>query len=191
MNEEVGDFLKAVNNLSVLSEQATSELLECVRTKKYMKGDVIHEEGKLCRNLFFIKTGLAKHFYYHKGSQFIFRFFEEDHFFIATDSFFKNLPADYSTLALEDCTINYLLYDDFERLCNKYHSFESFARKFVSVVASTAISNLKGLLYLDATGRYNKFLKEYGHLQQRISLGDTAAFLGISQVSLSRIRSKK
>nr|WP_319400683.1 Crp/Fnr family transcriptional regulator [uncultured Carboxylicivirga sp.] len=191
MNEEVSDFFAAINDLSVLSEQAARELLPCIYTTKYEKGELIHQEGKICRHLFFIKSGLAKHSYYYKGSQFIFRFFEENHFFIATDSFFNNLPADYSTYALEDTVINYIKYDDFERLCSKYHSFESFARKFVSVVAYTAISNLKGLLYLDATGRYEKFLTEYGHLQQRISLGDTAAFLGISQVSLSRIRSKK
>ncbi len=187
----MNEFLKCVNNLSPLSEKASADFLECIHTKEYKKGEIIHNEGAVCRHLFFIESGLAKHFYFHKGSQFVFRFFEENHFFIATDSFFKDLPAGYSTMALEDSTINYILYEDFERLCAKHHSFESFARKFVSVVAYTAISNLKGLLYLDGTERYNKFLKEYGHLQQRISLGDTAAFLGISQVSLSRIRSKK
>ena len=187
----MNEFLKCVNKLSQLSDEATNDLLKSIHTKIYNKGDLIHKEGTLCRYLFFIEKGLAKHFYYHKGSQYIFRFFEENQFFIATDSFFNNLPANYSTLALEDSTISYLKYEDFEKLCQKYHSFESFARKFVSVVAYTAISNLKGLLYLDATDRYAKFINEYGHLQQRISLGDTAAFLGISQVSLSRIRSKK
>lgn len=191
MNESLSHIFKSINDLSVLSEQAAEELLLCINTIKYKKGEVIHAEGKICRDLFFIQSGLAKHTYYHQGSQFIFRFFEENQFFIATDSFFNNLPAGYSTLALEDTVINSLSYEDFERLCTKYHSFESFARKFVSVVAYTAISNLKGLLYLDATARYEKFINEYGHLQQRISLGDTAAFLGISQVSLSRIRAKK
>lgn len=187
----MNEFLNKAKALSPLSDEAAEELLECVHTKTFKKGDIIHEEGNVCRNLFYIKSGLAKHFYYHKGSQFVLRFFEENQFFIATDSFFKNLPADYSTMALEETTINYLMYDDFERLCAKHHTFESFARKFVSIVAYTAISNLKGLLYLDATARYAKFIKEYGHLQQRISLGDTAGYLGISQVSLSRIRAKK
>lgn len=185
------EYLKNVNQISPLSEAAEEELLQCIRVKTYEKGELIHSIGKVSKNLFFIKSGLVKHFYYHDGNQYIFRFFEENHFFIATDSFFNNDPAEYSTLALEDTTIVILEYEDFERLCKKHHSFESFARKFVSHVAYTAISNLKGLLYLDATERYAKFLKEYGHLQQRISLGDTAGFLGISQVSLSRIRSKK
>ncbi|WP_346858353.1 Crp/Fnr family transcriptional regulator [uncultured Draconibacterium sp.] len=185
------EIIKCTNSISHLSDEANAEYLQCIRTKTYNKGELIHSEGKICKDLFFVESGLAKHFYYHDGNQYVLRFFEENHFFIATDSFFNNLPAEYSTLALEETTISRLEYDDFERLCKNHHSFESFARKFVSVVAYTAISNLKGLLYLDATARYAKFIKEYGHLQQRISLGDTAGFLGISQVQLSRIRSKK
>lgn len=184
-------FLKYTCKRSTLSDSAVIELSKCIYTASYKKGEIIHQEGKTCKHLFFVESGLAKHQYFHEGSQFIFRFFEENQFFIATDCFFNNLPASYTTVALEDSVISYLKYKDFERLCKQYHSFETFARKFISVVAYTAISNLKGLLYLDATARYAKFIKEYGHLQQRISLGDTAAFLGISQVSLSRIRSKK
>lgn len=187
----MSEFLRNVNNISPLSNEASNELLQCIHTRTYNKGDLIHVEGKVSKNLFFVEAGLVKHFYYHNDNQYVLRFFEENNFFIATDSFFNDLPAEYSTLALEETTISHLEYNDFERLCQKHHSFESFARKFVSIVAYTAISNLKGLLYLDATERYAKFIKEYGHLQQRISLGDTAGFLGISQVSLSRIRSKK
>lgn len=185
------EFLNNINTISPLSDDATNELIKYVKTATYAKGELIHNEGRVCRHLFFIKSGLVKHFYYHNDNQFVLRFFEENHFFIATDSFFNDLPAEYSTVALEETTIHYLEFSDFERLCQRYHSFESFARKFVSIVAYTAISNLKGLLYLDATERYAKFIREYGHLQQRISLGDTAGYLGISQVQLSRIRSKK
>lgn len=187
----MSEFINKLNSISPLTDDAIDEILHCLQTTTYQKGELIHTEGKVNKNLFFIESGLVKHFYYHDGNQYVFRFFEENDFFIATDSFFNDLPAGYSTTALEKSVITHLDYDDFERLCQKYHSFESFARKFVSIVAYTAISNLKGLLYLDATARYAKFINEYGHLQQRISLGDTAAFLGISQVQLSRIRSKK
>ncbi len=186
----MNEFLSCVNRLSELTNEASSELAKYIHTKRYVKGDIIHREGELCTHLFFVREGLAKHYYYHKGNQFIFRFFEENLFFLATDSFFRKLPADYSTMVLEDSTIDFITYENFNRLCLKHHCFECFSRKLISNVAHTAISNLKGLLYLDATERYEKFQKEYGHLQQRISLGDTAAFLGISQVSLSRIRSK-
>lgn len=187
----MSEFLRNANKLSPLSDEAAEELLQCIQTTTYHKGDLIHMEGKVSKHLFFVKSGLVKHFYYHNNNHYVLRFFDENDFFIATDSFFNDLPSEYSTMALEETTICYLKYDDFEHLCQNHHSFESFARKFISMVAYTAISKLKNLLYLDATERYAKFLKEFGHLQQRISLGDTAGYLGISQVTLSRIRSKK
>jgi hypothetical protein len=47
------------------------------------------------------------------------------------------------------------------------------------------------MLEENATARYHNFLNTNGQLLQRISLGDLACYLGITQVSLSRIRAKK
>lgn len=119
------------------------------------------------------------------------RFFCDNRFVTISDCFLKNIPADYSTIALENTTLIYLEYDNLENLCAKHHSFERFIRIIISNMAIMSIERLKTMLHLNATQRYDEFISEYGHLQQRISLGDTASFLGVSQVSLSRIRSKK
>lgn len=184
-------FIKCIRSFSPLTEEAEKALFDCIKTKQYGKGELIHSEGKVCKQLYFVESGLVKHFYHHEGNQYVLRFFDEGQFFIVTDSFFNDAPAEYSSMALEEALIYSLEYVDFEKLCQTHHSFETFARKLTSMVAFTAISNLKGLLYLNATERYAKFVREYGYLQQRISLGDTAGYLGISQVSLSRIRSQK
>jgi DNA-binding Xre family transcriptional regulator len=44
------------------------------------------------------------------------------------------------------------------------------------------------MLEENATKRYNQFMKENKAIAQRISLGDLASYLGITQQSLSRIR---
>ena len=187
----MSDFLRGINRFSPLSEEASDEFSHCIQTEIYQKGEMINSERQICRHLFFVESGLVKHYYYHNTSHYVLRFFEEGTFFLVTDSFFNNLPAEYSTVALEDSQISFLAYSDFEHLCLKHHTFESFARKLISQVAFNTISKLKSQLYLDATERYRKFLDNYAHLQQRISLGDTAGYLGISQVSLSRIRARK
>ncbi len=43
----------------------------------------------------------------------------------------------------------------------------------------------------DAKQRYKNFLHQYPDLIQRISLGNLSNYLGITQVSLSRIRAEK
>lgn len=187
----MNDFVKHVDLISPLSVDAEAALLSKLHMRVYKKGEMINQKGKISRRLYFIDSGLIKHYYYHNGNQFILRFFCDKKFVTISDCFLKNIPADYSTIALEETTLIYLEYDDVEALCLAHHSFERFIRIIISNMAVMSIERLKTMLHSNATERYHNFIAEYGHLQQRISLGDTASFLGISQVSLSRLRSRK
>ena len=53
------------------------------------------------------------------------------------------------------------------------------------------MKRISELLEDNATERYADFVREHPQLLQRISLGDLASYLGITQVSLSRIRAAK
>ncbi len=187
----MNEFIIQANLISSLSNEAKDELYNNLKEKEFEKGEMINQKGKISRRLYFIKSGLLKHYYYHNGNQHILKFFCDNSFVTISDSFLKNIPADYSTIALENTTIIYLEFNKLESLCAKHHSFESFIRIIISNMAIMSIDRLKTMLHANATERYHKFISEYAPLQQRISLGDTASFLGMSQVSLSRIRSKK
>lgn len=187
----MNDFIEQADFISPLSSEAKADLMTYLKKSYFEKGKMVNQKGRISRRLYLIERGLLKHYYYYNGNQFILRFFCDKRFVTISDSFLKNIPAEYSTIALEDTTLIYLEYDDLEKLCAKHHSFEHFIRLFISSMALMAIDRLKSMLHLNATERYQNYLTEYGHLQQRISLGDTASFLGISQVSLSRLRARK
>ncbi|WP_052342962.1 Crp/Fnr family transcriptional regulator [Saccharicrinis fermentans] len=187
----MNDFIEQAENITSLEKEVREELAELLKKRTFKKGEMVNHKGKISRHLYFVEKGLLKHYYYHNGNQYILRFFCDHRFVTISDSFLSNIPAKYSTIALEDSTLIYLEYDKMEYLCSKYHSFERFIRIVISNMAIMSIERLKTMLHENATERYDKFILEYGHLQQRISLGDTASFLGISQVSLSRIRSRK
>ncbi len=187
----MNDFIKEADLVSSLSNDVKEELSLYIKKKTFKKGDMVNRKGHISRHLYFVESGLIKHYYYYNGNQFILRFFCANRFVTISDSFLKNIPADYSTIAIEDTSLIYLEYDKLEELCARHHSFETFVRKVISNMAITSIERLKIMLHSNASERYTKFIDEYGHLQQRISLGDTASYIGISQVSLSRIRSRK
>lgn len=56
--------------------------------------------------------------------------------------------------------------------------------------ANCLTRRVSDMLEEDATAHYHSFVKENQSLLQRVSLGDVASYLGISQVTLSRIRAK-
>ena len=79
----------------------------------------------------------------------------------------------------------------FEQLCEKHHSLENFYRKLMTIANMNMMERIKEMLEEDAKNRYSNFVKIHPNLLQRISLGDLSKYLGITQVSLSRIRAGK
>lgn len=183
-------FVDFCQQMSPLSKDAVEDLLTRLKTISYKKGQLINNDGQVCRSLYFIEQGLVKHYYYHKDRIFTLRFFCEGALFTSVESFVTQSPAEIMTVALEDTETTYLDYDDVESLCRKHHSFETFTRKVFTRITLHNLKRLKEMFDKDATELYARFLEENHHLLQRVSLGDIASYLGISQVSLSRIRSK-
>lgn len=184
------DFITYINNVAPLSKEAEAELSARLKYKTFKKGQLINKQGQICRRLHFIDKGLVKHYYHHKNRTFIIRFFSENSIFTVLDSFIQQTPAVFITIALEDTESTYLNHQDVEALCKNHHSFETFIRKSFAMAAVINLNRIKDMFDADATELYKNFVKENKHLLQRISLGDTASYLGISQVSLSRIRAK-
>lgn len=178
-------------HITPLSADAQQDIAAHLQQTIFHKGDIINNEGAICRKLFLIEKGLVKHFYYHNGRRFVIRFFSEGDFFTVLDSFIPQQPADFTTVALEETSVFYLEYDDVERLAKKHHSFETFLRMLYAGAALHNLNRIKEMFNNDAAALYRSFVANNAHLLQRITLGDIAGYLGISQVSLSRIRANK
>lgn len=185
------DFIQFCNQLSPLDKVATDDLLEKLKTNTFQKGDYLLKDRSVCRHLYFIDKGLSKTFFNRDGKEFIMRFFPENIMFTVLDSYITQAPSNYMILALEETTVTCINKEDMEALCKKHHCIETFFRKLVSFASLNMMKRISEMLEENATERYNHFIKENGPLLQRISLGDLASYLGITQVTLSRIRSKK
>ncbi|GEN77161.1 Crp/Fnr family transcriptional regulator [Chryseobacterium hagamense] len=185
------DFLSFVSLLSLPESEAIALLNSKLYEKKYRKGELILETGQICKRIYFVDSGLVKTFFYTDTREFIMRFFSESSMFTVLDSFVLQQPSAYSVEALEDTTVTCLNHNDLELLCSRYHSIETFYRKLLSLAAVNMMDRIGSTLEEKAVIAYRKFLKEQGPLLQRISLADLASYLGITQVSLSRIRAMK
>jgi len=185
------NFLAFVSSLSPLESEAYESMRSKLYQKKYRKGQLILETGTVCKRIYFIDSGLVKTFFYTDTREFIMRFFAEGSMFTVLDSFLTQRPSAYAVQALEDTKITCLNYDDLEMLCQRYHSMETFYRKLLALSAVNMMERIGGTLEEKAQIAYHKFIQAHGSLLQRISLADLASYLGITQVSLSRIRAMK
>ena len=111
--------------------------------------------------------------------------------FTVLDSYVSQSPSTFMVVTLEDSDIVYIHHDEMEKLCRKHRCIEHLFRNLVSFAALNMMKRINEMLEDDASKRYLNFRNDNYDLMQRISLGDLASYLGITQVSLSRIRAKK
>ena len=185
------DLFKYINNLSPIDEIATGDLMKVLKIKTLQKNDYLVRSNEVCKYLYFIDQGLTKTFFYKSEKQFIMRFFKEKEMFTILDSYLTQSPSNFMIMALEPTSVVCIPQDEMAGLCQKHHCVETFFRKLLSLASINMMVRISEMLEENATERYNHFLSDNNLLLQRISLGDLACYLGITQVSLSRIRAKK
>jgi len=187
----MSDFIKYINSISQLDIDASNDLLKELKTKTFNKNAFILKPGEVCRYFYYLEQGLTKSFSYNNDKEFIMAFYQENMMFTELSSYLAQRPSKYMLLALEKTTVSYIHRDTIERLCNSHHSIEKAVRKLFTITSACFMERISVMLEENAKERYNNFINDYPSLIQRISLGDMANYIGITQVSLSRIRAAK
>ena len=185
------DFINHCTSFSPLELVAIDDLGDSIASRFYKKGEHLLSEGETCKYLYFINEGLVKVYSYKADKEFIMRFFAEDVIFSVYDSFINQTPSRYAIQAIEYTSITRIGYKDLMDLCRKHHCIETLFRIVTSQTAVRMTRRINEMLEENAHERYRIFLEENNAIIQRISLGDLARYLGITQPSLSRIRSSK
>ena len=170
----------------------SSEIFDDVETKlsekNYKKGSNLLKEGEYCSHVFFVGKGLLKNGYWKDDREYIVRFCEENYILTDLESIYTNSPSKLHITAIEDSEVLSISYRDMESLLKKHHSLERMTRLYHEKTLTKTMSWTKEILGSEAKEIYLKFIEENAELSKRISLGDLSSYLGISQVSLSRIR---
>lgn len=153
---------------------------------------VLVRPGQYCRKLFFIEEGLVRESYFSmSGKETTYRFNIEGAFVTVADSFLDNQPSRYSLETLEDSGLCSITLADFEELLRKHPVFEKLQILIQHQLMLEMKDRITALQFQTAKERYESLLENQPSIFQRVSLGHIASYLGISQETLSRIRSKK
>lgn len=167
---------------------ARDEFLRAFVQREFPKGTCLLRAGQTSQHYHFIEQGLVKSSFYKEDKEFIMTFFRENILFTEINSYLTNAPSKYQLLALEPTIVHSIARSDIERLCRQHHAIETLFKQLLAYASIGMMKRISEMLEENATTRYHLFVREKAPLLQRISLGDLAAYLGITQVSLSRIR---
>lgn len=182
-------FKRFVKKYQAISDQDWAEIEQCFRLRKVLKNELILEEGKICRNLYFLESGLLRYFLLKDGVEVTKFFTIAPYCFTSQTSFNSKTPAKESIQAIEDSIIWETTFEENNKLL-ELKSWNLFARKLTQEVQFFTEEILEELQTETAENRYLKMLKTQGDLLQRIPLKYLASYFGIAPQSLSRIRKK-
>ncbi|UWX60822.1 Crp/Fnr family transcriptional regulator [Chryseobacterium oranimense] len=184
-------FIRTIESISKPEQPVMDVLVSNLELKTYRKGDFLLKGDETCRYFYFLEKGLVKLFFDNGDKDFIMTFFSENSFFTELSGFLTGNPSKYMIVALETCEVLRIHKNIIEDVCKKYHSAETLFSKLYRKAPVNMMGRISEMLEDEGKKRYNNFLKERPDLIQRISLGDLADYIGITQVSLSRIRAQK
>ncbi|HNE28025.1 MAG: Crp/Fnr family transcriptional regulator [Saprospiraceae bacterium] len=165
-------------------------VMEFFHQKNFKKKTTIIEIGEVANEVFFVVKGCLRLYCWKDGQELSTYFFTENTFAGTYDSFISRKPTRIAMEALEDSIVLALSYQSLETLYEVFPKMNEFVRKSIEQRFVVLHDLFTSYLLNSPEERYVKLLSESPELLHRIPQHQIASFLGVTPVSLSRIRNR-
>ncbi|WP_020397004.1 Crp/Fnr family transcriptional regulator [Thiolinea disciformis] len=179
-----------LTSLEALLKPDLIELLKPhFRSKHYKRGEALLRQNELWQQVFLIETGLIRlYFLRSDGREFNKNFYREGQLVCPLTPHMLHKPALFGISCIENCTIWQCSATSFMEILQGHHAWNLVQSHFLSQLVDHKLQREHDLLSLSAKERYTAFCERQPELASRIPLVQLASYLGITDVSLSRLR---
>ena len=189
MKSNLKNIHQVISNYIDINDEEWTYYSSMFRVKEIKKKDIILHEGSICRDVYFVDSGLLRvYFVDNEGEEKTFHFTLENTFATDYEIFLKNIPANYSIQALEDTTIVLM---SFEMLHNGYKKLR-YGEKLGRLLAEDYFflfnDKIQSIYTKTPLERYNNLNIRFPKILQRVPQHYIASYLNISSVHLSRLK---
>ena len=151
---------------------------------------ILLREGEIPKKVFFVKKGCLRLGFNNNGKDITFQFFFENEQVASIESLTKGTPSELYIESIEPTVLYVLKKKDFEKIIKETpemkdvmieilsRRFAHYSRLFLSYIKNTPKE------------RYLELIEKEPRIIQRVPQHYIASYLGITPVSLSRIRKK-
>lgn len=179
-----------LDSIYPLPDMSKRTLMGCVTEVAYSKGHILFKADKMETSLYFIKKGIVRAYANTKNNEITFWFGKEGDTVISMKSYVTAQKGYENIELLEDCELYELKTKNLQRLFESDIYIANWGRKFAELELVKTEERLISRQFRTAAERYRELLKYNPDLVRRVQLGHIASYLGITQVSLSRIRTE-
>jgi CRP-like cAMP-binding protein len=184
------NYIEIVKKITQFSDSDLDIVLKYFEKKVFKKKTIIIESGKVSNEVYLILKGCIRLFCEKDGEELTTYFFTENMFAGTYDSFISRNPTRISMEALEDTDVLALSYKSLEELYKVFPKMNEFVRKSIEERFVVLHDLFTSYLLNRPEERYIHLLNERPELLLRVPQHQIASFIGVTPVSLSRIRNR-
>ncbi len=178
-----------VNKVSPVSEGSLDLVSDLILVEVYEKGEVFIDRGKKNNKEYFVYEGVCRSFLLSpEGEEVTISYFLEGSVLSPNKTRTANQISHLNFQALTKLTVASLNADKFEQLMINYIDIREFGNMVLQNELLAKVEKEIGLASLNAKERLILFREKYHFLENLISHVYIASYLGITNISLSRLR---
>jgi CRP-like cAMP-binding protein len=166
-------------------------LLQFATSKVIAASEIYIPEGKIFKKIFYIKKGLLRIFFVtESGEEKTFFFRWEGQIAAIPECIFDNQPTRQTWQALEDCELIEIYFDILEKFSENNISLIKIRLGFAEKMFLDALKRVESFVLDKPEERYQKLIIQKPEIVKRVADKHIASFIGVTPVSLSRIRKR-
>ena len=182
-------LIEFVKNCIDLPKSEEIKFLKLLSVKQVSKGDYFIQEGEIPKKFGYVHRGLFRYFYLkNKGNEVTKSFIEEGNFVSSYSAMITHKPSAMYIEALEDSIVYEIKYPEWVKLKEGDPCWNQLLIAMLEKAFTIKETRERELLLLSADERYLIFKNEFLNIEKRVKQHLVASYLGISPVSLSRLR---
>lgn len=171
-----------------LSQEAEAAIMAICTPVIITKNQDLQPIGHTCKTIYFINQGTARIYYYKDGIDITESFAFEGQIIARVESLFTGKPSRKAIQVLEDSEITAINATQLFQLYDRFPEIERLFRKIFEAAYVDTVHRIESIQFHSAEERYATLIHEIPDILKRVPLKHIASYLGITQVSLSRIR---
>jgi len=174
-----------------LNQEQTARLKAIFKQKTLENGEYFIQAGDRSTQIGFVMSGLFRSFILdEKGIDVTKYFYPEGAALFSYAAHLTGEPSAYYIQALENSKLLVANINDFEKIIKDDFQLGLIFKGILDRNLIMKDHHASSFVLFDSIERYQQFLENYPGLEKRVKQYHLASFLGITPVSLSRIRKK-
>ena len=188
---KVAQILDNISKIITLTPKEQAFFLSKTETRKYKAKIIIQNAGKVCKESYFVNSGLLRSFSINDNIvEHVMSFACEGWWISDMYSFISQKPGNLFIEVLEDAEVVVLSKENQEQL---YHDIPKLERFFRVLIENSLVANQERLmdnLSLTAEERFEKFCKKYPSLIQKVPQKQIASYIGVTPEFFSKMKAR-